>query len=117
LRAGVEPDDITGGLSSAPPPGREPLAHWVDADGESVLRIEASDGPGLLMALAKALYQCELTITGSEIVTRNGVAEDRFTLRTRDLAPLDDELRSTTLEKVQRSLEAWYRRTRLRSAG
>jgi UTP:GlnB (protein PII) uridylyltransferase len=119
LRAGVEPDDITGGLISAPPPGPPPRVYWTEAapHGDSVLCIEATDGPGLLMALAKALYQCELSIVGSNISTEDGIARDRFMLRTRHLSPLDEVTRARTLEQVERALHAWHDRALLRTAG
>jgi UTP:GlnB (protein PII) uridylyltransferase len=119
LRAGVEPDDITGGLITAALLDKQPVASWADfdPDGEAVLCIEAGDGPGLLMALAKALYQCELSIVGSDIATHDGLAKDRFTLRTRDTGPLDEATRARVLAKVQKALDAWYDRARLRSTG
>jgi UTP:GlnB (protein PII) uridylyltransferase len=119
LRAGVEPDDITAGQLSSPPPGAVPVVSWEEGGtlDQSVLRIEASDGPGLLLSAAKALYASRLTIVASEISTESNVARDRFTLRAADGGHLDAERKDAALVRVRQALLAWHGRARLRSTG
>lgn len=119
LRAGVEPEDITAGpLGSTPPPGEPPRVFWEEDGGaDAVLRIEASDGPGLLLSAAKAMYACGLTIVASEVATDGDVARDRFTLRAADGSPLEGERKTTAAARVHRALLEWHERARLRSTG
>lgn len=120
LRAGVEPDDITAGPLSGPVAGAPPEVHWVDVTEstiarDAVLQLDATDGPGLLLSAAKALYASGLTIVASHIETQGDVARDRFTVRAADGQPLDAERRALVLARVEESLRAWHGRVRLRT--
>jgi UTP:GlnB (protein PII) uridylyltransferase len=119
LRAGVEPDDITAGSLSVPPPGEPPKVSWAgdSAGGDAVLQIEATDGPGLLLSAAKAMYASGLTIVASQIATEGDIARNRFALRLADGKPLDPGRKDAVLCRVREALLAWHGRARLRSTG
>lgn len=115
LRAGVEPEHVlTGTVSSRPPEG--PLSlDWDDAG--RVLTIQTPDGAGLLMAIAKALHESQVTIVSSEITTEASTAHDRFELRTRDGNELDQGARDAVVERVRKGVLSWQQRAAVRSTG
>jgi [protein-PII] uridylyltransferase len=57
-------------------------------DGCTVLTIEASDRPGLLLLITRTLFRERVQIVGSHVTTRDGRAVDRFRLTELDGAPL-----------------------------
>jgi [protein-PII] uridylyltransferase len=56
--------------------------------GLSVLTVETTDRPGLLLAITRALHRARVQIVASEATTKDGRVVDRFTLVELDGAPL-----------------------------
>lgn len=77
--------------------------------GEYVLVVEALDGPGLLLAISRALFKRGLQTLASEVHTSDGIAHDRFTLAAPD-GPLTPE----GLADVQRAVLKALRELRTR---
>jgi [protein-PII] uridylyltransferase len=59
-----------------------------EAQGSTVLTVEAQDRPGLLLRISKALFRERVQIVRSDVSTREGVVLDRFYLTELDGAPL-----------------------------
>jgi [protein-PII] uridylyltransferase len=59
----------------------------------ATLEVEASDRPGLLLALSKALFEKRLQIVSSEVRTQNGKVLDRFDVTEQDGALVTPERR------------------------
>ena len=87
---------------------------WDEAG--QTLRIQAPDGAGLLMAIAKALHESCVTIVASEIQTEGSTANDRFELRTRDGDELDEAARDEVVVRVRQSVLGWQQRAAILSA-
>jgi UTP:GlnB (protein PII) uridylyltransferase len=68
--------------------------------GEYVLVVQALDGPGLLLAITRALIGRGVEIVASEVRTEDGIAKDRFTLASPDCLPLTPD----SLAAVQRTV-------------
>jgi UTP:GlnB (protein PII) uridylyltransferase len=119
LRAGVEPNSVVTGPLSSPSSATPPRVEFdaaAAAQGESALIIEASDGSGLLMAIARSLYQSDVTIIASEIATRDKRVYDRFTLLARDGTKLSRAQQETVRTNVTAALEAWQSQGAMLSA-
>jgi UTP:GlnB (protein PII) uridylyltransferase len=59
-----------------------------DGDGTMVLTVEATDRPGLLLVVTKAIFRAELQILGLRATSEEGRAVDRFHLAELDGKPL-----------------------------
>ena len=59
-----------------------------DADGATVLTVEAVDRPGLLLAVTAALFRAGIHIVGLRATTESGCAVDTFKLAEADGRPL-----------------------------
>jgi pimeloyl-ACP methyl ester carboxylesterase/predicted amino acid-binding ACT domain protein len=60
------------------PTGRASVAITGSRPGQSVVKVTAPDGIGLLEAISRWLAERDLNIEAAEITTRTGVASDRF---------------------------------------
>jgi UTP:GlnB (protein PII) uridylyltransferase len=82
VQAEVDPAVLLPGPIPPPTPGPAPRVYFESSGTSAVpsLVVEAPDGPGLLMAIARALYRCQVTIVASEIQTNGTLARDRFVL-------------------------------------
>jgi [protein-PII] uridylyltransferase len=70
---------------------RETTRVRFDPDGEdgcTVLTVEATDRPGLLLLITRTLFRERVQIVGSHVMTKDGRAVDRFRLTELDGAPL-----------------------------
>jgi UTP:GlnB (protein PII) uridylyltransferase len=85
--------------------------------GAATLWLETTDFPGLLMAVAQALYDSRVTVVRSDIQTRGSRALDRFDLLTWDLRPLDAEDRANVQVRIGLALREWRGRVELRRVG
>lgn len=57
-------------------------------DGTMTLTVEATDQPGLLLVVSKAIFRAELQILGLRATSEHGLAVDRFHLAELDGRPL-----------------------------
>jgi [protein-PII] uridylyltransferase len=88
------------------PPGRQASPEVTFADDEAaILLVEARDRPGLLAAIASALVEASACIVGSEIVTVEGRARDRFELTDADGTPLSAARRAAIVKSVSAAIE------------
>jgi [protein-PII] uridylyltransferase len=62
-----------------------------EADGTTLLTVEAVDRPGLLLAVTQALFRAGLQIIALHATTEDGCAVDRFKLADADGGPLRRE--------------------------
>lgn len=76
-----------------------------ELDGTSALTVEASDRPGLLLAVTQTLFRAGVQITGLRARTEDGRARDRFVLAERDGKPLTSERRLALQIAVLAALE------------
>ena len=58
-------------------------------DGASVLLVDAVDRPGLLLVVARTLFEHRVQIVGSHVTTEEGHVLDRFLVTELEGAPLD----------------------------
>jgi [protein-PII] uridylyltransferase len=70
--------------------------------GEVILNVVTPDRPGLLLAITLSFVQQGLEIVASELRTDQGVASDRFTLRSAS----GEELSPSRLAEIQRQIIA-----------
>jgi [protein-PII] uridylyltransferase len=105
-------------LRQAPPRGPLPLgvsrvgfAGTLDA-GHAVLTVEASDRPGLLLAVTLALFRARVQIIGSRADTKEGGVTDRFTIAKCDGSRLSPQRRDEARAAVHAALEALAQRPR-----
>jgi [protein-PII] uridylyltransferase len=74
--------------------------------GLSVLTVETSDRPGLLLAITRALHRARVQILDSEATTKNGRVVDRFTLVELDGAPLRPSRRGVLQVEVLAAIDS-----------
>lgn len=72
----------------------------------TVLTVEASDRPGLLLALTQTFFRAGLQIVGMRAETWKGCVEDRFELREADGTSLGPERRLVLQTAVLEALDA-----------
>lgn len=77
------------------------------AAGDYELVVEAPDGTGLLMHLARALYRQRLTILSSEIRTDGDIAHDRFLIAPEHSSRLDVTQRERICAEITQTLQDW----------
>jgi [protein-PII] uridylyltransferase len=88
------------------PPGRQASPEVTFADDETaILLVEARDRPGLLAAITSALVEASACIAGSEIVTVEGRARDRFELTESDGTSLSAARRAAVARSVSAAIE------------
>jgi len=61
--------------------------------GELLMTIEASDRPGLLLAITRSLFRAGVQIVASDATTENGRVVDRFTVVELDGSPVSEKRR------------------------
>jgi [protein-PII] uridylyltransferase len=91
--------------------GRVGFAETLDA-GHSVLTVEASDRPGLLLAVTLALFRARVQILGSRADTKDGGATDRFTIAECDGARLSPQRLDEARAAVRAALETFSHHAR-----
>jgi UTP:GlnB (protein PII) uridylyltransferase len=74
--------------------------------GELVMTIEASDRPGLLLAITRSLFRAGVQIVASEATTENGRVVDRFTLVELDGSPVTEKRRRALQTDVLAAIDA-----------
>jgi [protein-PII] uridylyltransferase len=62
-----------------------------DDDGGMVLTVEATDHPGLLLAVTQTLFRAGLSIVGVRATSEQGRARDRFEIIEHDGSPVTEE--------------------------
>ena len=87
------------------------FAKSLDA-GHSVLTVEASDRPGLLLAVTLALFRAQVQILASRADTKDGIATDRFTIAECNGRRLSPERRDEARAAVRAALEGLVSRSR-----
>jgi [protein-PII] uridylyltransferase len=90
---------------------RVDFAETLDA-GHSVLNVEASDRPGLLLTITLALFRARVQIVASRADTKDGYAADRFTIAESDGARLSPQRRGEVRAAVHTALDAFANRAR-----
>jgi [protein-PII] uridylyltransferase len=101
-------------------PSRRPVPLGVGAvgfaethdSGHSVLTVETSDRPGLLLAVTLALFRARVQIIGSRADRKEGGATDRFTIAECDGTRLSPQRRDEARAAVRAALEALADRQR-----
>jgi [protein-PII] uridylyltransferase len=110
VQAEVDPAVLLPG--PVPPPSLGPAPRvYFDSSGanEPTLVVEATDGPGLLMAIARALYRCQVTIVASDIQTEGPIARDRFVLAAETRELRDPEWQDRICRTLSDALQQWQR--------
>lgn len=108
VRAHVVPETLLPRLETAPRADFEPRVHFeVNRAGEYELVVEAPDGTGLLMHLARTLYRQRLTILSSEIRTDGDTAHDRFVIAPEHTSRLDSAQRERICAEITQTLQGW----------
>lgn len=120
LKAGIDPDAVASGpISIRPSAARCNVSCQPSSEGGpggTSLLIEASDGPGLLMCIAKALHDSQVSVVASEIKTDGKLAKDRFELTGRDGRALNEADRSRVHATVQNAIIAWHNASAVQNA-
>jgi len=82
-----------------------------DKDGGlTTLEVETDDRPGLLLALATALFEARVQIVASEVTTNGRRALDRFTITEFDDSPIGMDRRLLIQVGVLSAVERHFRR-------
>jgi [protein-PII] uridylyltransferase len=81
------------------------------AKGELVMTIEASDRPGLLLAITRALFRAGVQIVASDATTEHGRVVDRFTIVEVDGTPVSEKRRRSLQTDVLAAVDAMARGT------
>jgi [protein-PII] uridylyltransferase len=92
------------GAQTSRPPGGPPTAVYFGDSEPDLLRVEAADRPGLLLAVTLAIFKERLSIVRSHVTTIAGIARDEFQIAELDGAPLTDDRRRLVIEKVREAL-------------
>jgi len=92
-----------GAQTSRPPVGPPTAVYFGDSDPD-VLRVEAMDRPGLLLAVTLAIFKERLSIVRSHVTTISGMARDEFELAELDGTPLTEARRRLAMEKVREAV-------------
>jgi [protein-PII] uridylyltransferase len=91
-----------------PPPGASTRVTFDETPDEelAVLTVETFDRPGLLLAIAQALFRAHVQIVASDATTRNGRVVDRFTIAELDGTPIRAGRRGVVQMEVLGAIEA-----------
>jgi UTP:GlnB (protein PII) uridylyltransferase len=89
------------GAETSRPPGPPPTAVYFGDSEPDLLRVEASDRPGLLLAVTLTIFKESLSIIRSHVTTIAGIARDEFHIAELDGSPLTDARRRLVIEKVR----------------
>jgi [protein-PII] uridylyltransferase len=76
-----------------------------EREGITVLLVETTDRPGLLLAVTRALFAQRVQIVGSHVTTDRGQARDRFLVTELEGAPLKSARRLAIHAAVLAALE------------
>jgi [protein-PII] uridylyltransferase len=100
-------------VSGARPVPRHAFATRIamsDSDnGELLMTIEASDRPGLLLAITRSLFRAGVQIVASDAATENGRVVDRFTIVELDGSPVGEKRRRALQTDVLAAIDALAR--------
>ena len=100
-------------VSGARPVPRHAFATRIamsDTDnGELLMTIEASDRPGLLLAITRSLFRAGVQIVASDAATENGRVVDRFTIVELDGSPVGEKRRRALQTDVLAAIDALAR--------
>jgi UTP:GlnB (protein PII) uridylyltransferase len=114
VQADVEPEVLLTPSMAPPEPGPDPRVYFEEsAQGEPHLVVEAPDGPGLLMAVARTLYRCQVTIVSSEVHTDGKRARDRFTIAAENSDTQSPAWREKLCNTLLEAISLWQRRSDL----
>jgi [protein-PII] uridylyltransferase len=75
-------------------------------NGELLMTIEASDRPGLLLAITRSLFRAGVQIVASEATTEGGRVVDRFTIVEIDGSPVSEKRRRSLQTDVLAAVDA-----------
>jgi UTP:GlnB (protein PII) uridylyltransferase len=91
-----------------PPPGASTRVTFDETPEEelAVLTVETFDRPGLLLAIAQALFRANVQIIASDAMTRNGRVVDRFTITELDGSAIVARRRGVVQMEVLGAIEA-----------
>ncbi len=81
--------------------------------GELLMTIEASDRPGLLLAITRSLFRAGVQIVASEATTEHGRVVDRFTIVEVDGSPVGEKRRRALQTDVLAAVDAVARGERI----
>jgi [protein-PII] uridylyltransferase len=91
-------------VSGARPMPRQAFATSIamsdTTNGELLMTIEASDRPGLLLAITRSLFRAGVQIVASDATTENGRVVDRFTIVETDGSPVSEKRRRSLQSDV-----------------
>ena len=97
-------------------PSRRGLRSSDTGKGELVMTIEASDGPGLLLAITRSLFRAGVQIVATEAATEDGRVIDRFTIVELDGSPVGEKrrraLQTDLLAAIDAVARSWVARAR-----
>lgn len=92
---------------TVPPGSRDTTVRFVEQGGAlAVLEVETADRSGLLWVLAKALFNEDVQIVGSQIRTEGTRVQDRFSIAELDGSPIGPERRLKIQVAVLSALES-----------
>lgn len=112
VQADVEPEVLLTPSVPSPEPGPEPRVYFEDgAEQAGHLVVEAPDGPGLLMAVARTLYRCQVTIVASEVHTDGKLARDKFVIAGEHADLANASWREQLCASLLEAIYVWQRRT------
>jgi UTP:GlnB (protein PII) uridylyltransferase len=113
VQAEVDPAVLLPGPIPPPLPGPAPRVCFEPSTSgdEPTLLVEAPDGPGLLMAIARALYRCQVTIVASDIQTNGSIARDRFVLSAEVQELRDPHWQDHVCRTLQDAIAQWQRQS------
>jgi UTP:GlnB (protein PII) uridylyltransferase len=89
-----------GAQTSRPPAGPPTAVYFGDSEPD-LLRVEAADRPGLLLAVTLAIFKERLSIVRSHVTTIAGIARDEFQIAELDGRSLTDDRRRLVIDKVR----------------
>jgi len=89
---------------------RARFAYEAETSG-CVLIVEAADRPGLLLTVARTLFEVGTQIVRSDVITIRGRAVDRFHVTETDGSALSESRRSQIELAIEQALEQPFRRT------
>lgn len=92
-----------GAETSRPPTGPPTAVYFADFE-PNLLRVEAADRPGLLLAVTLAIFKERLSIVRSHVTTIGGIARDEFQIAELDGLSLCDDRRRLVIEKVRQAV-------------
>jgi len=93
------------GAKTERPHGGPPTAVYFGDSDPDVLRVEAADRPGLLLAVTLAIFKEHFSIIRSHVTTIAGMARDEFQLAELDGRELTLARKKLVMERVREAVQ------------